>query len=542
MLAAADLPDDPEVLRALLVAAMTEKAQLTEQTAQLTAKSAHLTAEVERMGAEVERKTVATTEAEAEIARLNAILAAFMRHRFGPRSEKLNDDQFELVLEDLGIALGRVKAKLDDASSPKERSQRQRRANRGSLPAHLTRIEQVIDVEHKACTCCGGDLRTIGEDVAERLDVVPASFRVLVTRRPRYACRACEGEVVQAPAPPRIVEGGLPTDALVAQVLVSKYADHLPLYRQAQIYARQGVNLDRSTLADWVGRAAWYLAPLRNHLLAELKKGSRLFADETTAPVLDPGRRRTKTGQIWAYARDDRPWGGTDPPAVAFLYAPDRKAERPKAHLTGFSGILQVDGYAGYRDIGRRNDVTLAFCWAHVRRKFFELAKADASPTSTEALQLIKALYAIEDEIRGQDADIRRAVRQEKSKPIADALFRLLSGRLPLVSAKSKLADAIRYATARWTGLTLFLEDGRAELDSNTVERSIRPIALNRKNALFAGSDGGGDNWAVIASLIETAKLNNVDPLAWLTSTLERLARGHSSQELDQLMPWKFKA
>jgi len=542
MLAAADLPDDPEVLRALLVAAMTEKAQLTEQTAQLTAKSAHLTAEVERMGAEVERKTVATTEAEAEIARLNAILAAFMRHRFGPRSEKLNDDQFELVLEDLGIALGRVKAKLDDASSPKERSQRQRRANRGSLPAHLTRIEQVIDVEHKACTCCGGDLRTIGEDVAERLDVVPASFRVLVTRRPRYACRACEGEVVQAPAPPRIVEGGLPTDALVAQVLVSKYADHLPLYRQAQIYARQGVNLDRSTLADWVGRAAWYLAPLRNHLLAELKKGSRLFADETTAPVLDPGRRRTKTGQIWAYARDDRPWGGTDPPAVAFLYAPDRKAERPKAHLTGFSGILQVDGYAGYRDIGRRNDVTLAFCWAHVRRKFFELAKADASPTSTEALQLIKALYAIEDEIRGQDADIRRAVRQEKSKPIADALFRLLSGRLPLVSAKSKLADAIRYATARWTGLTLFLEDGRAELDSNTVERSIRPIALNRKNALFAGSDDGGDNWAVIASLIETAKLNNVDPLAWLTSTLERLARGHSSQELDQLMPWKFKA
>jgi len=542
MLAAADLPDDPEVLRALLVAAMTEKAQLTEQTAQLTAKSAHLTAEVERMGAEVERKTVATTEAEAEIARLNAILAAFMRHRFGPRSEKLNDDQFELVLEDLGIALGRVKAKLDDASSTKERSQRQRRANRGSLPAHLTRIEQVIDVEHKACTCCGGDLRTIGEDVAERLDVVPASFRVLVTRRPRYACRACEGEVVQAPAPPRIVEGGLPTDALVAQVLVSKYADHLPLYRQAQIYARQGVNLDRSTLADWVGRAAWYLAPLRNHLLAELKKGSRLFADETTAPVLDPGRRRTKTGQIWAYARDDRPWGGTDPPAVAFLYAPDRKAERPKAHLTGFSGILQVDGYAGYRDIGRRNDVTLAFCWAHVRRKFFELAKADASPTSTEALQLIKALYAIEDEIRGQDADVRRAVRQEKSKPIADALFRLLSGRLPLVSAKSKLADAIRYATARWTGLTLFLEDGRAELDSNTVERSIRPIALNRKNALFAGSDGGGDNWAVIASLIETAKLNNVDPLAWLTSTLERLARGHSSQELDQLMPWKFKA
>ncbi len=537
----ADLPDDPEVLRALLVAAMTETARLTEQTAQLAAKSAHLTAEVERMGAEVARKTVATTEAEAEIARLNGIISAFLRHRFGPRSEKLDDDQFELVLEDLGIALGRVKAKLDAVSTPKERAARERRTNRGSLPAHLTRIEQVIDIEHKACACCGGDLHAIGEDVAERLDVVPASFRVLVTRRPRYACRACEGEVVQAPAPARIVEGGLPTDALVASVLVSKYADHLPLYRQAQIYARQGVNLDRSTLADWVGRAAWYLAPLRDHLLAELKKGPRLFADETTAPVLDPGRRRTKTGQIWAYARDDRPWGGTDPPAVAFIYAPDRKAERPKAHLAGFSGILQVDGYAGYRELGRRNDVALAFCWAHVRRKFFELAKADASPTSTEALQLIKALYAIEDEIRGQDADLRCAVRQEKSKPIVDALFRLLSARLPLVSAKSKLADAIRYATTRWTGLTLFLEDGRAELDSNIVERSIRPVALNRKNALFAGSDDGGDNWAVIASLIETAKLNQVDPLAWMTNTLERLARGHSSQELDQLMPWRFK-
>jgi transposase len=534
VLTATDLPDDPEVLRAMIIAAHAE-------TARLTAKSEQQAAELERVQAEVQRKTVASSEAEAEIARLNAIIAAFMRHRFGPRSEKLDDDQFELVLEDLGIALARVEAKLDAVSTPAAREAKQRRTNRGSLPAHLTRIEQVIDVEHKACACCGGALHAIGEDVAERLDVVPASFRVLVTRRPRYACRACEGEVVQAPAPARIVEGGLPTDALVAQVLVSKYADHLPLYRQAQIYARQGVSLYRSTLADWVGRAAWYLAPLRDHLLTELKNGPRLFADETTAPVLDPGRRRTKTGQIWAYARDDRPWGGTDPPTVAFLYAPDRKAERPKAHLTGFSGILQVDGYAGYREIGRRNDVALAFCWSHVRRKFFELIKSSPSPTVTETLALIKALYAIEDEVRGQPPEVRQAIRQEKAKPIVDALHRLLTARLALVSAKGKLAEAIRYATTRWPGLTLFLEDGRAELDSNTVERAIRPIALNRKNALFAGSDDGGDNWAIIASLIETAKLNSVDPLAWLTHTLERLARGHSSQELDQLMPWRFK-
>jgi len=226
---------------------------------------------------------------------------------------------------------------------------------------------------------------------------------------------------------------------------------------------------------------------------------------------------------------------------VAFLYAPDRKAERPKAHLTGFSGILQVDGYAGYRKIGRRNDVALAFCWSHVRRKFFELSKSSPSPTVTETLALIKAIYAIEDEIRGQQPEVRRAIRQEKAKPIVDALHRLLTARLALVSAKGKLAEAIRYATTRWTGLTLFLADGRAELDSNTVERAIRPIALNRKNALFAGSDDGGDNWAIIASLIETAKLNSIDPLAWMTNTLERLARGHSSQDLNQLMPWKFK-
>ena len=534
MLAEADLPDDPEVLRAMIVAANAE-------TARLMAKVEHATAEMERISAEAQQNAVAKAEADAEIARLSSIIAAFARHRFGPRSEKLDDDQFELVMEDLSIAIAKVEAKLDAVSTPAKRAEKQRRANRGSLPAHLERIEQLIDVDSKQCTCCGGHLHTIGEDVAERLDVVPASFRVLVTRRPRYACRACEGEVVQTPAPPRIVEGGLPTDALVAQVLVSKYADHLPLYRQAQIYARQGVNLDRSTLADWTGRAAWYLAPLRDHLLTVLKRGPRLFADETTAPMLDPGRRLTKTGQIWACARDDKPWGGADPPAVAFIYAPDRKAERPTAHLSGFSGILQVDGYAGYNKLGRRNDLALAFCWAHVRRKFFELAKADASPTATEALQMIKALYAIEDEICGQEAEARRAVRQQKSKPIVDALFRLLTARLPLVSAKSKLADAIRYATSRWTGLTLFIDDGRVEMDSNTVERTIRPIALNRKNALFAGSDDGGDNWAIIASLIETAKLNAVDPLAWLTDTLERLARGHSSKELDQLMPWNLQ-
>lgn len=321
-------------------------------------------------------------------------------------------------------------------------------------------------------------------------------------------------------------------------MLVGKYADHLPLYRQAQIYARQGVRLDRSTLADWVGRAAWWLTPLRDHILTQLKRSPKLFADETTAPVLDPGRGRTKTGQLWAYARDDRPWGGTDPPAVAYVYAPDRKAERPIEHLAGFTGVLQVDGYGGYGALARRGDVALAFCWAHVRRRFYELAKAGASPVATEALGRIAELYAVEADVRGRSPDERRAARQEHSRPLVEDLRHFLDARMAQVSRKSALAEAIRYALTRWDGLTRFLDDGRVELDNNTVERSIRPLALNRKNALFAGSDDGGDHWAIIASLIETAKLNGIDPQAWLADTLTRLAAGHHANALDALMPW----
>ena len=328
----------------------------------------------------------------------------------------------------------------------------------------------------------------------------------------------------------------MPTEALIAHVLVGKYADHLPLYRQAQIYARQGVTLDRSTLADWVGRAAWWLTPLRDHLLANLKRSDRLFADETTAPVLDPGRGRTKTGQLWAYARDDRPWGGTDPPAVAYVYAPDRKGERPSEHLKGFAGVLQVDGYAGYNAIGRSNRVQLAYCWAHVRRGFYDIAAS--RPVATEALVRISRLYAIEQEVRGRSPDQRRAARQELSAPVVADLRKFLDANLARSSKKSKLADAIRYALTRWTGLSRFLDDGRIEIDSNTVERSIRPLALNRKNALFAGSNQGGDHWAVVASVIETCKLNRVDPQAWLSATLTRLVAGHPASALDQLMPW----
>jgi transposase len=385
-------------------------------------------------------------------------------------------------------------------------------------------------------------LHRIGEDVSERLDVIPAQFRVLVVRRPKYACRACEEAVVQAPAPARLIEGGMPTEATVAHVLVSKYADHLPLYRQAQIYARQGINLDRSTLADWVGRAAFLLRPVHERLLAMLKSSAKLFADETTAPVLDPGRGRTKTGQLWAYARDDRPWGGADPPGVVYLYAPDRKAERPIAHLAGFKGVLQVDGYAGYRVLAEGGDVDLAFCWSHVRRRFYELAAAGPAPIASEALERIGRLYAVEKDIRGRSAEERQTARQEKSRPIIDDLEPWLREKLALISQKTKLAEAIRYALSRWDGLTRFVDDGRIEIDSNVVERSIRPIALNRKNALFAGSDGGGEHWAVVASLIETCKLSRVEPQAYLTDVITKIVNGHPNSQIDDLLPWAYGA
>jgi transposase len=493
------LPDDPDLLKAMLLA--------------------------ERARAE----------------RLEQIIKAMQRHRFGRRAESLPEDQLLLGLEEAEQTEAAAEAHHEQAD-PAERKSRaaRRRRNRGALPAHLPRIETIIDIEDPTCPCCRNLLHRIGEDVSERLDIVPAQLRVLVMRRPKYACRHCDDGVVQAPAPARVIEGGLPTDALVAQVLVSKYADHLPLYRQAQIYARQGISLDRSTLADWVGRAAWHLRPVHERLLAQLKTSSRLFADETTAPVLDPGRGQTKTGQLFAYARDDRPWGGTDPPGVAYVYAPDRTAARPIEHLSGFAGVLQVDGYSGYRALAGANQVTLAFCWAHVRRRFYELAVAGAAPIASEALTRIAELYGIESDIRGMRAAERCRIRQTKSRPVVDSLEPWLRSKLGLISQKSKLAEAIRYALVRWDGLTRFVDDGRIEIDSNVVERAIRPLALTRKNALFAGSDRGGEHWAIIASLVETCKLCGVDPQAYLADVLSRIATGHLNTRIDDLLPWAY--
>jgi transposase len=477
------------------------------------------------------------SEAKAEIERLNLIIKKLQRSQFGRRAERIDDDQLQLSLEDLNTDLARVEASLPLPTAETETPKAQ--CERPSLPAHLAREHVHLDVEHEACPCCGGPLHPIGETVSEMLDHVPARLRVIRIRRPRYGCRAC-GTIHQAPAPERPIAKGLATPGLLAHVLVSKYCDHLPLYRQSQIFARQGVELDRSTLANWVGGAVWWLEPLQARLAEHVFASQTLFADDTPIPVLDPGRGRTKTGRLWVYARDDRPWNGPEPPAAVYFYSPDRRAERPAAHLEGFRGTLQVDGYPGFERLTDRGYIMLAACWAHARRKFYEVHEATASPIAAEALKHIAELYAIEATIRGQPAQARQATRSIKSLPLVQAIKIWLEAQLKRIPPKGGLADAIRYALTRWEALCRFLDDGRIELDNNTVERAIRPIALGRKNHLFAGSDGGAIRWAVVASLMATAKLNDVEPFAYLKDVLERMSSGHPMSGLDELLPWNW--
>ncbi len=511
MLTEADLPDDIAALKALVIAS-----------------EAHGIRKDER------------------IAQLETLVKAFKQALFGSKSEKADPDQFQLALEDLETAIAAVHAADEADPSPIEPTAKKcRSANRGALPKHLPRIEKVVEPDSLVCSC-GADLHCIGEDVSERLDVIPAQFRVIVTRRPKYACRSCTDGVAQARAPAHLIEGGMPTEDLVAHVVVSKYADHLPLYRQAQIYSRQGIDLDRSTLGDWVGRAAFELRPVFDALLADLKRSDKLFMDETRAPVLEPGKRKTKTGYFWALARDDRTWQGTGnesgPPGVAFTYAPGRSGHYADQILQGFSGILQVDGYAGYNQLLKRTsqDIRLAYCWAHARRKLVEITRTGTAPIAQEGIEQIAALYRIEAEIKGMDADKRLAIRQEKSAPLITDLQAWLEQHSSRVSKKSPLGQALAYIAKYWDGLCLLLTDGRIEIDNNSVERTIRPIALNRKNALFAGHDTGAENWAIIASLIETCKLNGIDPHAWLSRTLKAIVNGHKQTDVDELLPWNF--
>jgi len=493
---AADLPDDVEALKVELVAA---RALVIEQKIQLE-------------------------KLRFEIARLK-------RMKYGRSSEQLDTQigQMQLTLEDLEATLAETPEPLRPAPKPAPI-----KPVRRALPAHLPR-EDVVHATACTCPACGGTLRRLGEDVSEMIEYVPGRYKVVRHVRPKFSCGACQ-KIVQASAPSRPIARGLAGPAFLAHVLVSKYADHLPLYRQSQIYAREGLELDRSTLADWVGGASELLEPLVRSLGRYVMRATKLHGDDTPVPVLCPGRGTTKQGRLWTYVRDDRPAASPDPPAVLFRYSPDRKGERPKAHLAPFTGVLQADAYAGFdRLYGER--IQEAACWAHVRRKFYEIHVAHASPIAAEALDRIGRLYGIEAEIRGRLPDERAAVRQARAGAELEALHAWLHTIVAKLSKKSELALAIRYALSRWSALTRYRDDGRLEIDNNAAERALRAVALGRKNWLFAGSDEGGERAAAIYSLLGTAKLNELDPEAYLRYVLERIA-DHPINRIEELLPW----
>ena len=532
----ATLPRKVIALRDLLLQREAEHAEEFErQAAVLTQQSG----ELERQAGELQAARNGLQEQVLRNEQLKLRLAKLLRERFGASSEKLRSaiEQLDLVLEDLEAQIAETApAEPEQPARAPESQATRRKPVRKPLPPSLPR-EIVEHAAPCACPNCGGALRPLGEDVTEVLEYVPGSFHVIRHVRPKLSCRACES-IAQAPAPELPVRRGLAGPGLLAHVLVAKYCDHLPLYRQAEIYARDGIDLDRSTMADWVGQTSALVSPLVDALGMHVMAAERVHADDTTVPVLDPGRGSTKTGRLWCYVRDDRPFGGEAAPAVLYRYSPDRKGEHPRTHLESFRGILQADGYAGYAGLYERG-VIAAACWAHVRRKFFDVYAATQSPLAHEALQRIAALYAIEATIRRQPPDLRLRVRQAQSAPLFAGLKDWMDQTLARISGKTDLAAAIRYALARWEALTLVLRDGRACLDNNAAERAMRPMTLGRKNWLFAGSDAGGERAAAIYSLTETAKLNMLDPEDYLRQLLGRIAE-YPVKRVHELLPWNL--
>lgn len=474
---------------------------------------------------------------------LKAEVLRLRRWRYGRSAEAMD----LRVAPELPLAGGEVTAaepaasdeapplpRLESVDTPQPR-RLGRRAPR-ELPADLPRIVRMHTPASCTCAECGGVLRRLGEDVSEQLDYVPGYFQVIRHVRPKLACRACS-RIVQSAAPSRPLERSLPTASLLAQVIGAKYADHCPLYRQEGIYRRSGVELPRAMLASWVGEAAKLLDPLVGVLERYVLAAKKLHADDTPVPVLAPGTGRTRTGRLWAYVRDDRPAAGPDPPAVVYRYSPDRKAERPQSHLTAFTGTLQADGYSGFGALYGTGRVTEAACWAHARRKFYDVYLSDRSPTAAEALHRIGRLYAIERMIRGQAPKVRARTRRADAASILDALHGWLRTTHATLSVKSPLAQAIQYTLARWTALTRYVDDGSVEIDNNAAERAIRALVLGRRNYLFAGSDAGGETAARLYSLIGTCRLNGIDPHRYLREVLERIAT-HRINRLEKLLPW----
>ena len=475
---------------------------------------------------------------DLQIEHVKRMLFKLRRAQFGKSSEQLDDriNQLELSIEELEASAAQVAPLEAVDEAPKDKPVRK------PLPASLPREPVEVPAVPADCACpaCGGTLRRLGQDVSEMLELVPEHIKVIQIIRPKLSCSSC-AQIVQAPAPSRPIACGLAGPGLLAHILIGKYCDQLPLYRQSQIYAREGIDLDRSTLAGMVGRCAALLDPLAAAIGRYVKSAAKIHADDTPIPVLSPGNGKTKTGRLWTYVRDDRPWADPAPPAVWFQYSPDRKGERPVAHLSNFDGLLQADGYAGFNRLYETGRVREVACWAHVRRPFYELSVAGESPIAEEALGRIQALCAIETEIGGRPAAERQALRQARAGPLLDDVHRWFQATISKLSRKSPLAIAIRYALTRWTALNRYRDDGRLEMENDAAERALRTVALGRKNLLFLGADAGGERAEAIYSLIGTAKLNGLNPEAYLRHVLARIA-DHPINRIDELLPWNVAA
>ena len=530
------LPDDPHALKAMILS--------------LQADNTRLDADITKMSAMLRVHEALVQALQIQIARLK-------KQKFGASSERIEREieQLELALEHLEIAGAAAISAIapdDDAelSTNEQAAMPSSPRRRKPLVAEGTPRERIVLDPGDDCPECGGTLRLIGEDVSEILELISAKLKVIETARLKKSCRRCE-RITQLPAPSRPIPRSMVGPGLLAHVLVSKFDDHLPLYRQNEIFARMGANIPASTLVDWCGQGVRVLEPLVERIRANILASDRLHADDTPVRVLDPSKRingigkGVKEGRIWTYVRDDRPWGSTAPPGAAYFFSVDRKGEHPQRHLAGFSGILQADAYSGFKalyasDASGKPRIREAACWAHLRRDFFDVHTATKSEIAREALDRIGDLYDIERQIRGQSRDVRRAVRQEETRPKVCAFKAWAEAQLTRIPGKSDLAKAFRYGLNRWDAFTLFLDDGRVAIDNNAAERAIKPVVIGRKNFLFAGSDAGGETLASAMTIIETAKFNGLDPQAYLADIFARI-HDHRINRIDELLPWNWK-